>query len=128
MHVTKDDVNVRLNVPGAVLRQTPNFGSVRGYDKMSAEYFSLSAGVDTTPLCQGLEGNQCSSPHWGYIIKGKVTVTNAKGEKETLKANDLFFWAAGHNVKVDEDADIIMFSPQDEHGKVIDHIVERMKH
>lgn len=127
MHVSKDKINVRMNAPGAVLRQTPEFGSVRGYDKIGAEYFSLSAGVDTTPLCQGLEENQCQSPHWGYLIKGKVTVTDAKGAKETVKANDLFYWPAGHNVKVDEDADIIMFSPQEEHGRVIDHIIEKMK-
>ena len=126
MHIAKDEVNVRMNIPGAVLRQTTDFGSVQGYDKIGAEYFSLSAGVDTAPLCQGLEGNQCQSPHWGYITKGMVTVTDANGIKETVKANELFYWPAGHNVKVEEDADIIMFSPQKEHGKVIQHIVEKL--
>lgn len=128
MHIAKEDVSVRMNAPGAVLRQSMDFGSVSGYDKLSAEFFSLSAGVDTTPLCQGLDGNNCQSPHWGYLLKGQVTVTDDQGTKETVKANDLFFWPAGHNVLVDVDAEIIMFSPQKEHSKVIDHIIEKMKH
>lgn len=128
MHISKDDVEVKIESPGAVLRQTTDFGSVRGYDKLGAEYFSLSAGVDTAPLCQDLASGLCQSPHWGYLVKGRVTVTYADGRKETIKANELFYWPEGHNVKVEEDADIVMFSPQDEHGRVIDHIVEKMLH
>lgn len=126
MHVAKDDVNIKMDKPGAILRQSKNFGSVSGYDKMSAEYFSLATGVDTAPLCQGLEGNQCQSPHWGYVIKGQATMTDKNGQRETVKTNDLFYWPAGHNVKIEEDADIIMFSPQEFHSKVIDHIVSKM--
>jgi hypothetical protein len=126
MHVAKDDVNVKMDKPGAILRQKKDFGSVSGYDKISAEYFSLAAGVDTTPLCQGLEGDQCQSPHWGYVIKGQAIMTDKNGQKETVRTSDLFYWPAGHNVKIEEDADIIMFSPQDEHSQVIDHIVSKM--
>ena len=126
MHVAKDDVNVKMDKPGAILRQKKDFGSVRGYDKISAEYFSLSAGVDTTPLCQGLEGNQCQSPHSGYVIKGLATMTDKNGLKETVRTNDLFYQPPEHNVKIEEDADIIMFSPQEEHSQVIDHIVSKM--
>jgi hypothetical protein len=43
MHVAKDDVNVKIDKPGAILRQKKDFGSVSGYDKISAEYFTLSA-------------------------------------------------------------------------------------
>lgn len=48
------------------------------------------------------------------------------GLKETVRTNDLFYWPPGHNVKIEEDADIIMFSPQEEHSQVIDHIVSKM--
>ena len=127
MHIVKEEVNVKVEMPGAILRQKMNFGSVRGYDNLSCEYFTLSSGVDTTPLCEGLEGNECQSPHWGYVLRGRVTMTDHEGLKETVTANELFYWPAGHNVKVDEDAEIIMFSPQEEHAKVIDHFIEKMK-
>ena len=82
MKVAKDDVDVKLALPGAVLRQHCGFGSVAGYDQIS-------------------------------------------GEQETVRRNDLFYWPPGHNVRVDEDASIVMFSPQHEHSHVIEHMIAR---
>jgi hypothetical protein len=123
MRVAKSDVEVRMEIPGAVIRQRTGFGDVSGFDMISGEYFTLSAGVDTTPLFQGLEGNLCQCPHWGFVLRGQITTTDADGEQETVNANDLFYWPAGHNVRVDEDAEIVMFSPQREHTLVIDHMI-----
>ena len=127
MRVAKDDVGVRMEIPGAVIRQRTGFGDVSGFDEISGEYFTLSAGVDTTPLFQGLEGDLCQCPHWGFVLRGRITTTDSKGEQETVNANDLFFWPAGHNVRVDEDAEIVMFSPQREHSVVIDHMIRMVE-
>jgi hypothetical protein len=122
MRISKDDVNVKISIPGAVLRQRTEFGSVRGYERISGEYFTLAAGVDTTPLFQGLDGNLCQCPHWGFVLRGQLTTTDARGAQETVTANDLFYWPPGHNVKVDADAEIIMFSPEHEHSAVLAHM------
>ena len=125
MHIAKENIEVRLALPGAVLRQQKGFGDVTGYGKISGEYFSLGAGVDTTPLFQGLDGDMCQCPHWGYVIRGRITTTGSDGATETVRANDLFYWPPGHNVKVEEDSEIVMFSPQHEHSHVIDHMTRR---
>lgn len=104
-----------------------NFGDATGLGKISCEYFSLSAGVDTTPLFQGLEGNSCQCPHWGFVLCGQLTTTDVNGAQETVNANDLFYWPPGHNVRVDADAEIVMFSPQHEHTIVINHMIEKTK-
>ncbi|MBC5765817.1 cupin domain-containing protein [Ramlibacter albus] len=122
MHLAKDDVDIKMQIPGAVLRQQLDFGDATGLGKISGEYFSLAAGVDTTPLFEGLHGNLCQCPHWGFVLRGRITTTDAAGAQETVKANDLFYWPPGHNVKVEEDADVVMFSPQHEHTHVIDHM------
>lgn len=127
MRVQKDDVEVRMEIPGAVIRQRMDFGDVKGFDRISGEYFTLAAGVDTTPLFIGLEGNRCQCPHWGYVLSGRITTTDAQGTSETVNASDLFYWPPGHNVKVEADAEIIMFSPQREHSVVIDHMIEMVK-
>ena len=127
MKIAKENIEVKLEIPGAVIRQKTEFGDASGLGKISCEYFSLSAGVDTTPIFIGLEGNLCQSPHWGYVLKGELTTTDAKGIQETVKANDMFYWPAGHNVKVNADAEIIMFSPQHEHTHVINHMIEKTK-
>ncbi len=44
-----------------------------------------------------------------------------------MNASDLFYWPPGHNVKVEADAEIVMFSPQREHSHVIDHMIQKVK-
>lgn len=126
MHVAKDDVDVKMEIPGAVIRQRTEFGDATGLGKISGEYFTLSAGVDTTPLFQGLHGDLCQCPHWGFVLRGELIATDAKGVEETVKQNDLFYWPPGHNVKVIVDAELVMFSPQNEHSHVIDHMIKKV--
>lgn len=126
MRIQKNDVPVRINVPGAIARQQLNFGDTTGYGPLSGEYFSLGAGTDIAPLLQGLEGDLCQAPHWGYMLQGRLAVTYADGEQEMVACGDLFYWRPGHTVKVDEDAEVILFSPQHEHSHVIDHMLAKM--
>ncbi|MEX1026151.1 MAG: cupin domain-containing protein [Planctomycetota bacterium] len=127
MRIAKEDVNVQMQIPGATLRLQKGFGDVRGYDAISAEFFSLKEGVDTTPLFIGLEGDMCQCPHWGYVIAGRITTTDAGGVNETVTSGDLFYWPPGHNVRIDEDAEFVMFSPQREHIHVIDHMQAKVE-
>ena len=126
MRIAKDQVDKKMEIPGAVIRQCTEFGDATGYGKISGEYFTLAAGVDTTPLFEGLHGNLCQCPHWGFVLRGQLTTTDTTGKKETVSANDLFYWPPGHNVKVDADAEIVMFSPQDEHSHVIKHMINKV--
>lgn len=127
MRVAKEKVDVQMEIPGAVIRQRKDFGDASGLDKISGEYFTLAAGVDTTPLFVGLEGDLCQCPHWGFVLRGELTTTDARGGQETVTANDLFYWPPGHNVKVNADAEIVMFSPQREHSHVINHMIAKVK-
>jgi hypothetical protein len=127
MRIAKENVAVKMEIPGAVIRQQTNFGDASGFGKISGEYFTLSAGVDTTALFQGLDGDRCQCPHWGFVLRGRITTTDANGVQETVNANDLFYWPPGHNVKVDSDAELVMFSPQHEHSQVINHMIEKVK-
>lgn len=126
MRIAKQDIPVRINVPGAIARQAMNFGDATGYGMISGEYFSLGAGTDIAPLLQGLEGDLCQAPHWGFVLQGKLIVTFADKTRETCAAGDLFYWPPGHTVKVEQDADIILFSPQNEHARVLDHMLSKM--
>ena len=124
MHLNKNDIPIRINAPGAVARQLPDFGTASG--ELGAEYFTLGAGTDLAPLLQGLDGDMCHSPHLGYVIAGRVVVTYREGADQICSAGDVFFWPAGHSVRVEQDAELVLFSPQHEHGEVMDHIVAKM--
>lgn len=126
MRIAKNDIPVRIAVPGATARQQMDFGDAGGYGTLCGEYFSFSAGTDISPLLKGLEGDLCQSPHWGYVEHGQLTVTFADGSQETVKSGDLFYWPPGHTVKAETESDLILFSPQHEHGEVVDHILRKL--
>lgn len=126
MRIAKHDVPVKIDAPGAVARQQTDFGDASRCGMISGEYFSLGAGTDISPLLQGLEGDLCQVPHWGYLLQGEVTVTYADGTEEAVSGGDLFYWAPGHSVKVGSDAEVVLFSPQVEHSEVIEHMRKKM--
>lgn len=126
MRIAKEDIPVQIDVPGAVARQQSGFGDVAGYGMMGAEYFSFGAGTDITELLHGLKDDSCQSPHWGYVVSGAITALYTDGSEETSQGGDLFYWPPGHSVRAEQDTDIVMFSPQHEHGAVIDHIRQQV--
>ena len=126
MLIAKTDIPVRINIPGATARQLPGFGEAGGYGTMGAEYFSLGEGTDITPLLQGLKDDLCQSPHWGYLIDGELTVSYRDASQETVRAGDLFYWPPGHTVRVGKAAEVVLFSPQHEHGQVIEHMSRKL--
>ncbi len=124
MHISKDTIPVKIDAPGAVARQQVDFGAAFGV--MGAEYFTMAKGADLAPLLEGLRGDMCDAAHWGFVINGVVTVTYSDATTEECATGDLFHWPAGHSVRVEEDADLILFSPQSEHTPVLEHIKSKM--
>lgn len=124
MRLSKDDIPVKLDVPGAKARQLSDFGSASG--TLGAEYFSLGAGTDIAPLLQGLDGDMCHAAHWGYVISGDLVVTYSDASTDHCVGGDVFFWPPGHSVRVQEDAEVILFSPQHEHLAVMDHMAKKL--
>lgn len=127
MKLAKQEIPVKIDSPDAVARQQPDFGDASEYGKLGAEYFTLGKGVDITPLLEGLEDDRCQSPHWGYVVSGALTVTYDDGSEEADETGDVFYWPPGHTVRADEDTDFVLFSPQHEHGEVIDQIRTNME-
>jgi hypothetical protein len=124
MRIAMNDIPVKLDAPGAIARQSADFGTADG--ALSAEYFSMGAGTDIAPLLEGLDQDLCQAPHWGYVLEGEVVVTYGDGNTETCRGGDLYHWPAGHTVRVVEDAELVMFSPHAAHGHVIEHIAAKI--
>ena len=123
MHLAKESIPIKIDVPGARARQATDFGDATGYGSMGGEYFSLGAGTDIAPLLQGLDDDACQAPHWGYMIAGRLVVTYTDGTDETWATGDVFYWPPGHSVRVVDDSEVILFSPQLEHSHVMDHML-----
>ena len=126
LHLDKSTLPVKIDVPGAVARQVLSFGDATGYGSMAGEYFSLGAGTDIAPLLQGLHDDTCHAPHWGYMISGRLVVSFVDGSEATCREGEIFYWAPGHSVRVIDDAEVVLFSPEAEHVAVLDHMLDVM--
>lgn len=124
MRLPKEDIPVKIDVPGATARQLPDFGVASG--AIGAEWFTMGAGTDLAPLLEGLQDDMCHGPHWGYMLAGDVVVSYLDGTTEQCQTGDVFYWPPGHSVRVERDAELIMFSPQAEHTAVMDHILTKL--
>ncbi len=126
MRIAKNEIPVKFEGPGVQARQQTEFGDAADYGMMGGEHFTVAAGADLAPLLKGLEGDMCQSPHWGYYIEGECTVTYGDGTEEKIATGDLFFWPAGHSVRMEKDSEFVLFSPQHEHTPVMEHIGRQM--
>src|SRR5690242_2646917 len=58
-------------------------------DGYTVNFVTITKTHDLGPVLASLPGGNCSCPHWGYVLKGRVTVRYAD-HQETLEAGDAF--------------------------------------
>ena len=82
-------------------------------DGHTVELVTFKEHVDMTPVLASLPGGNCSCPHWGYVIKGRVTVRYDDHE-EVLEEGDAYYMAPGHVPEVEAGTEVAMISPTDQ--------------
>ena len=75
--------------------------------------------ADATPLFKGLPDDRCQSPHWGYVVKGRVTFKFADRD-EVYETGDAYYAPPGHITVVEAGTDVVEFSPTEEYGKTVE--------
>jgi hypothetical protein len=67
--------------------------------------------LDHSPLLKGLPDDRCQCPHWGYVLKGRMTMRYADRE-EAYEAGDAFYAPPGHAPIANEPGtEYVQFSP-----------------
>lgn len=127
MQKAKEELPVAMETPNAKVQQQPDFGAATEYGELAAERIRFAAGTDLTPLLEGLEDDMCQCPHWGYVLDGAINLRYSDGAEEICEAGDQLYWPPGHTLWVEEDTDFILFSPQDDHIEVFEHMANRME-
>jgi len=82
-------------------------------DGYTIQFVSFRQDVDATPLMKGLPHDACPCPHWGYVLKGKVTYRFPEHD-EVFEAGDAFYLPPAHIPLADAGSEILQFSPSDE--------------
>jgi hypothetical protein len=75
--------------------------------------------ADAAPLMNGLPDARCQSPHWGYVVRGRLTLTYAD-RTEIYEAGDAYYAPPGHTPAVTAGTEVIEFSPTDAYGRTME--------
>ena len=79
-------------------------------DGYTVNFVSILKDHDLGPMLAGLPGGHCSCPHWGYVVKGKLTVRYGDRE-ESIGAGEAFYMPPGHVPAATAGSEIVQFSP-----------------
>ena len=117
---SQDQVPVEFEADVAQTRTVDQGGMTIAFER-------LSAGVETAPLFRGLPEDACQSPHWCYLIEGRLRVLSTDGTEESIVAGQAYYLPAGHNVVVDQDALVLEFSPTEDRARTMEHAAQMMQ-
>ena len=82
--------------------------------------------ADGTPLFRGLPDDRCQSPHWGYVVSGRITFHFAD-RSEIYAAGDAYYAPAGHSTTVDAGTELVEFSPVDDYNRTMEIIARNLE-
>jgi hypothetical protein len=85
----------------------------RDVDGYTINFLSFHQDIDHAPLLRGLPDDMCNCPHWGYVLKGKLTFRVADHE-EVFEEGDAFYLPPGHVPLVAAGSEYLQFSPSEE--------------
>ncbi len=81
--------------------------------------------ADATALLVGLPDDRCQSPHWGYVLRGRLTFRFADRE-EVHEAGDAYYAPPGHVPVISAGTEIVEFSPTGEYERTVAAITENL--
>lgn len=111
MHSNREGIPIMFQTGSYYSRQIE-------WGEMDGGFWGFPAGFDSIPLFRELP-NGCECPHWGYLLKGRMRVKYADHE-EVITAGEAYYLAPGHNVVMEEDCEMVEFSPKDVSRKMLE--------
>jgi len=94
-------------------------------DEYTVGFEQFREDADATPLFRGLPDDRCQSPHWGYVVAGRVTFKFADRD-EVYEAGDAYYAPPGHIPVVEAGTEIVEFSPTEEYGRTMAVVADNL--
>lgn len=85
----------------------------------------LPGQFDATQDLKGLPDGRCPSPHWGYMVKGRLRL-KYKDHDEVINGGEVYYIPPGHIPVVEEEMEMIDITPLEMYRKNIE-ILSRNK-
>jgi quercetin dioxygenase-like cupin family protein len=86
---------------------------------------SFREDADATELLKGLPGDRCQSPHWGYVLEGRITFLYADHD-EVYETGDAYYAPPGHVPVIAAGTRVVEFSPTEEYGQTMEVLARNL--
>lgn len=113
MRASKNELPMLLEAGPSQIRGT-DWGGMR------VALLSVPAGADFGPLLKGLPNDRCPGAHWGYVIKGRLRITHADNQEETMTAGDFYHMPPGHTGVAEEESEFLEIGEPGPHDQFLD--------
>ena len=87
----------------------------------------LPLDADLADLFKGLPDDHCQCPHWGVVLKGKLTYRYSDGTEETITEGEAYYARPGHLPYLYAGTEVVEFSPTEELAKTVEVINKNME-
>ena len=93
-------------------------------DGYATSIVEVGADADLTELLKGLPGDVCPSPHWGYVVKGRMW-WRFPDREESFGPGEAFYVEPGHTSGADAGSEFVVFAPSEVMAEVEEHMGRR---
>jgi hypothetical protein len=80
---------------------------------------------DATELFKGLPDDRCHSPHWGYVISGRITLRYVDRD-EVYEEGDAYYAPPGHVPVVAAGTEVVEFSPTEDYRRTMEMLARNL--
>jgi ethanolamine utilization protein EutQ (cupin superfamily) len=94
-------------------------------DGYTVNFVTIRETHDLAPMLKSLPGGNCSCPHWGYVLKGRLTI-RYDGREEVAQAGDAFYMSPGHAPEAEAGTELVQFSPAEQLAETMNAIKKAM--
>ena len=94
-------------------------------DGYSISFVSIRQTHDLAPILASLPAGHCTCPHWGYVLKGKITIRYGDHE-EAVTAGEAFYMPPARPRSRGR-TELIQFSPAQDLAVVVNGVREAMQ-
>jgi mannose-6-phosphate isomerase-like protein (cupin superfamily) len=94
-------------------------------DGYTVNFVTIRQSHDLAPMLASLPGGKCSCPHWGYVLKGRLTIRYADHE-EIVESGEAFYMPPGHAPAAEAGTELVQFSPAEQLATTTEAIKKAM--
>jgi mannose-6-phosphate isomerase-like protein (cupin superfamily) len=113
--ISKQSASTTETAPG----YEGSFEDLGGY---TVAFETYTEDADMAPLFVGLPDDRCQCPHWGLVLRGKVTY-HFGDRSETIEAGEAYFAPPGHTPELHAGTELVEFSPTAELERTLEVVL-----